>query len=374
MQRDDFHALVEAVRGFVRTDVPQHQEELFRTERLPDALRTRMAELGLFGMDIPESWGGLGLNAVDTCAVVEELCHGPQALVRWAGPSNGWVLQADLDPQLQALATKYVPGALSGHIRTAFTLSEPGAGTDAVAISTRAERRGDEYILNGRKHLISFAGAASAYFTFAKTDPEAGAHGVTAFFVDADTPGLSTPPTDPKLGLDGMPVGQVVFEDCVVPASQRVGPEGAGFMVAMQGLDAGRLKLIAAVAVGAAQEVLDVSLAAVREGTCGCDADWAHMAIADMATQITAARELVHVCAAKLDAGERITTESAMCKLFCAEMNDRVAALGVQIAGEPALEPAHPINRLYRDARLGRLWDGTSEIQRYIIARDLLRG
>lgn len=373
MQAEEFAALRAGVRALVREVVPRYEDALVATERLPDGLREHMAALGLFGMDMPREWGGLGLNAVETCALVEALCHGPQALVRWAGPSAGWLGRAAEDLGLRPLAERYVPQILTGHTRIAFTLTEPEAGSDAVAITTRAERRGDVYLLNGRKHLISFAGATDLYQVFAKTDPAAGAHGVTAFLVPADTPGLRAGPADPKLGLDGMPVGSVVFEDCAVPLSHRLGAEGQGFMLAMLGLDSGRLKLIAAVAVGAAQAVLDCCVAAIRAGEVA-DPEWAHTAVADMATEIAAARSLVHQCAARLDAGERITLESAVCKLHCAEMNDRVADLGVQVIGPAALDPRHAVNRFYRDARLGRIWDGTSEIQRFIIARTLVRG
>ena len=374
METPALAALVESVRAFVRDEVPAHQAELFATERLPEPLRAGMAGLRLFGMDLPERWGGLGLNTVEACQVIEALCHGPQALARWAGPGGGWAAGADADPARRALVETYAPRLLSGESRIAFTLTEPGAGSDAAAISTRAERRGDVYVLNGHKHLISFAGATDLYLVFAKTDPAAGAHGVTAFLVEADCPGLTVPRLQPKLGLDGMPVGEVLFQDCEVPATHCISEEGRGFVVAMQGLDAGRLKLIAAVAVGAAQAVLDYCVEHVRSGAAEGDADWARTVLADMATQITAGRYLVRACAERMDRGEVVTTESAMCKVFCAEMNDRVADLGLQLVGTPALDPAHPINRFYRDARLGRLWDGTSEIQRFIIGRALLRG
>ncbi len=373
MDREPFVALRGAVRHFVSHVVPQHEAELYATDRLPEPLRAHMAGLGLFGMEIPERWGGLGLSAVESCAVIEDLCHGPQALVRWAGPNAGWVGRATEDPGLLALVERYVARMLTGHTRIAFTLTEPGAGSDAAAIRTSAQQDGDEYVLNGRKHLISFAGAADLYQVFAKTDPAAGVHGVTAFLVAADRPGLRVEGPHPKLGLDGMPVGDVVFEDCRVPASHRLGPEGQGFILAMQGLDGGRLKLIAAVAVGAAQTVLEACTTAVGTGMVA-DGEWAHAALADMGTEIAAARALVRQCAAALDAGQRITLESSACKLFCSEMNDRVADLGVQLMGAAALDPAHPVNRCYREARLGRLWDGTSEIQRLIVARALLRG
>ena len=183
MQAEAFATLTAAVRRFVYEDVPPHEAEFFATERLPEPLRARMARLGLFGMDVPAALGGLGLTTVQTCALVETLCHGPQALVRWAGPHHAWVRDAEDDPERQALIEKYLDRILQGRLRMAFTLTEPDAGTDAAAIRTRAERRGDVYVLNGRKHLISFAGAAEVYLTFVKTDPDAGAYGVTALLV-----------------------------------------------------------------------------------------------------------------------------------------------------------------------------------------------
>ena len=256
-----FAELHEQVRTFVAKEVPLHEEVLYATERMPDGLRERMAELGLFGMNIPEAWGGLGLNTVQTCRIVEAICHGPQALARWAGPGAAWLAGATTDPRMRAIAEEYVPAILRGTARVSFTLTEPGAGSDAAAIAMRAERRGETYVLNGHKHLICLVGATELYLIFVKTDSTAGARGVTAFLVPADTPGLDDSHLQPKLGLDGMPVGELFLNDCEVPESLRIGDEGEGFRIAMQGLDAGRLQLIAAPAIGAMVEVFCTTLA-----------------------------------------------------------------------------------------------------------------
>jgi acyl-CoA dehydrogenase len=360
-------------REFVETEIEPLSNEIEETDSIPDSLAAKIAETGLFGMGVPKEYGGMGLGTLEMCVVMEELSRANQSVVRFIGGSLSGLAQFGSD----LLKAKYFPRIARGESRADFALSEPEAGSDAASIRTRAERRGDYYYLNGTKHMISNGSVNDLHLVFAVTDPEKGARGgVSALVVERDFPGFSIDAIQPKMGLRGMPTARLHFEDCRVPAENLVGEEGHGFIVAMAGLDSGRLQFIGAVAVGASQKLLELSVEYARERVQFGQPIGRFQAIqwmlADMATEVHAARLMVHDAARKLDRGERITLESSMIKLFASEMACRVADRALQIHGAIGLLKGSPIERFYRDARLGRIWDGTSEIQRYVIARTLL--
>jgi acyl-CoA dehydrogenase len=361
-------------RSFVEAEIEPLSNVIEETDAIPASLEEKIREEGLFGMAVPKQYGGMGLNVLETCIVMEELSRANQSVVRFIGGSIGGLSQFGTD----ALKDKYFPLIARGEARADFALSEPEAGSDAANIKTSAELRGDYYYLNGTKHMISNGSVNQLHLVFAVTDPEKGASGgISAFIVDRDFPGFNVDAVMPKMGLRGMPTARLFFDDCRVPKENIVGEEGMGFMVAMGGLDAGRLQFIGAVAVGASQKLLELSIDYARKRTQFGQPIGKFQAIqwmlADMATEIYASRLMVYDAARKLDRGERITLESSMIKVFTSEVACRVADKALQIHGANGLLKGSPTERFYRDARLGRIWDGTSEIQRYIIARLLLQ-
>jgi acyl-CoA dehydrogenase len=361
------------IRSFVEAEVEPFSNEIEETDSIPAALARKIAEAGLHGMAVPREYGGMGLGVLEMCVAFEELSRVNQSVVRFVGGSVTGLAQFGTDH----LKQKYFPRIARGESRADFVLTEPEAGSDAANIKTRAERRGDCYYLNGVKHMISNGSVNDLHLVFAVTDSEKGAHGgISAFVVERNFPGFSVDAVQPKMGLRGMPTARLRFEDCRVPIENIVGEEGQGFLVAMGGLDAGRLQFIGAVAVGASQKLLELSIEHAQNrkqfGQRIGNFQAIQWMLADMATDIHAARLMVHDAARKLDEGERITLESSMVKVFTSEMAWRVADKAVQIHGALGLVKGSPVERFYRDARLGRIWDGTSEIQRYIIARMLL--
>ena len=361
------------IRDFVETEIEPLSNEIEETDTIPDSLAKKISDMGLPGMGVPKEYGGMGLGMTEMCVVTEELSRANQSVVRFTGGSVSGLSTFGSD----LLKDKYFPRIARGESRADFCLSEPEAGCDAANIKTRAERRGDYYYVNGVKHMISNGNVNDLHLVFAVTDPEKGARGgVTALVVEKDFPGFSVDAVMPKMGLRGMPTARLRFEDCQVPKENIIGEEGQGFVVAMSGLDAGRLQFIGAVALGASQKLLELSVEYARKRTQFGRPIGHFQAIqwmlADMATEIYAARLMVYDAARKLDAGEQITMESSMIKLFTSEMACRVADKALQIHGANGLLKGSPTERFYRDARLGRIWDGTSEIQRYIIARNLM--
>jgi len=370
---EKLEALRAKIRHFVDTEIIPLSNEIEETDSIPDSLAGKMTDMGLFGMGVPKEYGGMGLNTLEMCVVTEEVARANQSVVRFMGGSISGLSQFGTD----RVKAKYFTRIARGESRADFALSEPEAGSDAASMKTRAELRGDYYYLNGTKHMISNGSVNDLHLVFAVTDPEKGARGgISAFVVEKDFPGFSVDAIQPKMGLRGMPTARLRFEDCRVPRENLIGEEGQGFIVAMAGLDAGRLQFIGAVAVGASQKLLELSVEHARTREQFGQPIGRFQAIqwmlADMATEIYAARLMVYDAARKLDRGEVITQESSMIKLFTSEMACRVADRAVQIHGAAGLLKGSPVERFYRDARLGRIWDGTSEIQRYIIARTLL--
>jgi acyl-CoA dehydrogenase len=336
-----------------------------------------MKALGLFGLSIPEEYGGLDLSMEDECLTAIELGGASPAFRSTFGTNVGIGSQGLVMFGTQAQKSKYLPGIASGEIITAFALTEPEAGSDSASVQTRAIRDGDDYVLNGTKRFITNANRAQLFTVMARSDPErAGAGGVSAFLVERDLPGLSVGRPEKKMGQQGAQICDVVFDGVRVPAANRLGAEGEGFKVAMQVLDRGRLH-ISAICVGVAERLIRdcVAYATQRRqfGKAISEFQLIQGMIADCKTEALAARALTLETARKRDAGDGVTLEAAAAKYFASEMVGRVADRAVQIFGGAGYVADHGIERLYRDVRIFRIYEGTSQIQQVVIARETLK-
>ena len=373
---DEQQLIRDAVREFAEAEVTPIAAELDRDHRFPSELLPKMAELNLMGMPYPEKMGGAGADELSYIIAVEEVSR--------ACASTGCILSAH-----SSLATwpvykfgtaaqheQYLYDMASGRRLGAFALTEPAAGTDAGAGTCTAVLKGDEYVLNGSKIFITNAPFAEIYIVFAKTDPTQGTRGMSAFIVEKDTPGFTVGEAEHKLGIRGSSTPPLYFNDCHIPADALLGAEGSGFKVAMATLDGGRIG-IAAQALGIAQAALDASVAYAKErvqfGKPIATLQAIQWMIADMATEIDAARLLVYRAASCMDNDRPYGTEGAMAKLFASEMATRVAGKAIQIHGGYGYTESYPVERNYRDAKITEIYEGTSEVQRMVIARSALR-
>ncbi|MDY7041776.1 MAG: acyl-CoA dehydrogenase [Chloroflexota bacterium] len=364
------------VRDFAEKDVAPLAAELDEKGEVPfDNIKT-MGRLGLLGLTAPEEYGGCGADTISYVIAIEELSRACASTAIVMAVQNSLVnyglAKFGTEEQKQKYLTKLAPGEWIG----AFALTEPGAGSDAAAQRTTAVRDGDFYVLNGSKHFITNGGIADMVVVFAMTDKSRGTRGISAFIVEKTFPGFSVGKEEHKMGIRGTNTNEIIFEDCRVPAENLLGQEGQGFKIAMIALDAGRIG-VGAQAVGIAQAAFEaaVEYAKTREQFGGLISrlqaiQWM---IADMATRIEAARLLVYNAALKKDSGERFTKEAAMAKLYASETADFVVDLALQIHGGYGYMKEYPVERYYRDSRITRLYEGTSEIQRLVIANQVLR-
>jgi acyl-CoA dehydrogenase len=370
--------LIDSVRRFVRSKLVPAEHILADTDEIPPALIDDMRELGLFGMCIPEQYGGLGLTMEEEVRVAFELSWTSPAFRSLIGTNNGIGSQGIIIDGTAAQKEKYLPRLASGELIASFALTEPDSGSDAASLRTSAVRDGDVYILNGTKRYITNAPEAGIFTVMARTDPEIkGASGISAFLVEAGTPGLSLGKRDIKMGQKGAHTCDVIFENCRVPAENLIGSqEGIGFKTAMKVLDKGRLH-IAAVCVGVAERMLSDALAYAMErkqfGKPIADFQLIQAMLADSKAEIYAARSMVLDAARRRDAGEDISTEASCCKLFASEMCGRVADRAVQIHGGAGYIAEYAVERFYRDVRLFRIYEGTSQIQQLLIARNMIK-
>ena len=373
---DEQQLIRDAVREFAAAEVTPIAAELDRDHRFPYELLPKLAEMNLMGMPYPEKEGGAGADYVSYVIAVEELSR--------ACASTGIILSAHTSLATwpifkfgtEAQKERYLHDMASGRRLGAFALTEPAAGTDAAAGTATATQHADGYALNGSKMFITNAPYAEVYIAFAKTDPERGARGMSAFIVEKDTPGFSVGEAEHKLGIRGSSTPPVYFSDCRVPREALLGGEGDGFKIAMQTLDGGRIG-VSAQALGIAQAALDASVAYAKErvqfGKPIATLQAIQWMIADMATEIDAARLLVYRAASCVDNGRPYSTEGAMAKLFASETATRVAGKAIQIHGGYGYTESYPVERNYRDAKITELYEGTSEVQRMVIARSTLR-
>jgi len=375
---DTLDQLLDTVRRYVRERLVPLEAEVAENDAVPPEVIAEMRDLGLFGLSIPEEHGGLGLSVSDEVRVVQELGWTSPAFRSVFGTNVGIGSQGIVIDGTDAQKAHWLPRLASGEIIASFALTEPEAGSDAGSLRTSARRDGDVYVLNGTKRYITNAPHAGIFTVMARTNPdEPGARGVSAFIVERDSPGLSVGPHDRKMGQQGAHTADVVFEDCRVPAENLIGGvEGQGFKTAMKVLDRGRLHM-GAIATGIAERLIDECVRYANErrqfGKTIGEFQLVQAMLADSRTEAYAGRTMVEDAARRFDAGESIVTEAACCKLYCTEMVGRVADRAVQIFGGAGYMAEYPIERFYRDVRLLRIYEGTSQIQQIVIARNMLR-
>jgi len=375
---ETFGQLLETVGRFVEERLQPAEAEVDTEDRVPDAIVEEMKRLGLFGLTIPEAYGGLGLDAAEEVRVAMLLGRSSPAFRSVFGTNIGIGSQGLVVDGTEAQKRRYLPGMALGEIIGSFCLTEPDAGSDAAALRTTALRDGNGYVLNGTKRYITNAPRADVFTVMARSDPGTpGARGVSAFIVEADSPGIRLGKPEKKMGQKGAHVCDVIFEDCRIPGDALIGEvEGQGFKTAMKVLDRGRLH-ISAVCVGVAKRLIEESLAYAMErkqfGKAISDFQLVQAMLADSETEAAAAEALVLDAARRRDAGEGITKLAAMCKYFASEMVGRVADRAVQIHGGAGYIADYPVERFYRDVRLFRIYEGTSQIQQLIIAREMIK-
>ena len=370
--------LLETVIRFVSQELIPTEAQVAEQNDIPTELVAKMAELGLFGLSIPTSYGGLGLTMEEECLVALELGRASPAFRTVVGTNIGIGSQGLIMDGRPDQKDYWLPRLASGDVISSFALTEPDAGSDAGSIRTSAVRDGNYYRLNGTKRFITNADKAGLFTVMARTDPDSqGSRGVSAFLVPAQTPGLTIGIPERKMGQHGTHVCDVVLNDAEIPASALLGTEeGKGFITAMKVLERGRLH-ISAVCVGIANRLIDESTryAAQRKqfGQVIGEFQLVQGMLADMKTEWYAGKSMVIDAARRKDLDEAVTTESSCCKYFCSEMVGRVADHAVQIFGGAGYIADYGIERFYRDVRIFRLYEGTSQIQQLIIARNMLR-
>ena len=369
--------LVDLIERFVRERLVPNEERLATEGRLPDDILEEMKALGLFGLTIPEEYGGLGLTMEEEILVSIALGRTSPAFRSIMGTNNGIGSAAVVFNGTEEQKQKYLPKYASGEWISCFCLTEPEAGSDAASLKTPAVRDGDHYVLNGTKRYITNAKVAHTFNVMARTDPDnKGARGISSFIVERDTPGITLGSVDKKMGQAGSMTCDVIFEDCRVPAENLIGEEGEGFVTAMKVLDRGRLH-ISGVSVGVAERLihdsLEYALQRKQFGKPIAEQQLIQGMLADSQTETYAAKCMTLETARKRDSGENVSTESSACKLFATEMVGRVADRAVQIHGGAGYMSEYAVERFYRDVRLFRLYEGTSQIQQVIIARNMMR-
>ena len=367
----------QTVREFARDELRPHATEWDREGRFPMALVPRLATLGLLGMTVPVEYGGSGLEAKAIATAIEALACGDGGIALAVASHNSLCTGHIATFADDAQRGRFLPRLASGEALGAWCLTEPGAGSDAAAIQTRAERRGDRWVLNGTKVFVTQGSIAGIYVVLAVTGPGTGRAGITAFVVERGTPGLEIGRKEDKLGVRSSDTAEVRFADCVISDDNRLGPVGDGYRQAMRVLERGRIG-IAAMAVGIGRAALDASLAYARERTAYgrpiADLQAIQFMLADMATELDAAWLLTERAADLADRGEPFRREASMAKLFASEAAARAAAKAVQIHGGYGFTKDYPVERFYRDIKLCEIGEGTSEVQRAIISRAVLEG
>jgi butyryl-CoA dehydrogenase len=372
---DEQRQIRDTLRAFARDELAPHAAAWDREHSFPrDALRA-LGDLGALGVVVPEASGGAGLDYVSLAVALEEIAAGDGATSTIVSVQNSVVCGPVDAFGTEAQKARYLPSLARGEQLGCFCLTEPQTGSDASAIATRAGRHGDRYVLNGVKQFITTGANADVAIVFAVTDRDAGKKGISAFIVDTKAKGYVVARVEEKLGQRASDTAQIVFEQCEVPVENRLGGEGDGYRIALANLEAGRIG-IAAQAVGMARAALEAALAYARERRTFGKPIAEHQAVsfrlADMATQVDVARQMVWHAAALRDAGEPCLKEASMAKLFASEMAERVCSDALQIHGGYGYVTDFPVERIYRDVRVCQIYEGTSDIQRIVIGRALL--
>jgi acyl-CoA dehydrogenase len=374
----DFQQILAETRRFVRTAVVPREQEILANDKVPDDLRDQAKKMGLFGYAIPQQWGGLGLDLMQDVELAMELGYTSLALRSMFGTNNGIAGQVLVGFGTEEQKSRWLEPMASGDVVASFALTEPGAGSNPSGLRTKALRDADDWIISGQKRFITNAPVADLFVVFARTRPadDAGP-GIAVFLVPADTEGVEVGAKDAKMGQEGAWTADVSFTDVRVPASALIGgSEDIGYRAAMTSLARGRVH-IAAVAVGTAQRALDESVVyaatATQGGTPIGNFQLVQAMIADQQTGVLAGRALVRDTARQWESNQDRRIAPSAAKLFCTEMAGKVADLAVQVHGGSGYIREVPVERIYRDVRLLRLYEGTSEIQRLIIGSNLVR-
>ncbi|WP_044562372.1 acyl-CoA dehydrogenase [Azospirillum sp. B4] len=361
-------------RAFARERLAPGAAERDRTSRFPAEELKAMGELGLMGMLVPEEWGGAGTDILSYVLAIEEIAAGDGAISTIMSVHNSVGCAPILKFGTQAQKDRYLRAMATGQMLGAFCLTEPQAGSDASALKTRAVRDGDHWVITGAKQFITNGRNAGVALVFAVTDPAAGKKGISAFLVPTDTPGYTVARLEHKLGQRCSDTAQIVFDGVRVPADALLGEPGQGYRIALANLEGGRIG-IASQSVGMAQAAFEAARDYARERTSMGAAIIEHQAVAfrlaDMATRIEAARQLVLHAAALRQAGQPCLKEASMAKLFASEMAERVCSDAIQTFGGYGYVDDFPVERIYRDVRVCQIYEGTSDIQKLVISRNL---
>jgi len=377
---ENLRIMQDTIRRFVKQELEPVSQKVEDENHIPEEIVVKMRELGLFGLSIPEEYGGLGLGTLGECLVYEELTKTNACFRSRIGTSNGIGSMGILFDGTEEQKQRYLPRIASGEWTACFALSEPEAGSDAGNVQTTAKRDGDFFVLNGLKHFITNGDVADLATVITLTDKQKKTRGgITAFTIEKGTPGFYVGTIERKMGLRGSHTCELIFDNCRVPVGNVIGGEpmiGHGFKTAMNVLDKGRLTM-GSCALGAAQKLLDLSVEyskdRVQFGKTLARFQSVQNMLADMATEIYAARQMLYHAAWLRDQGKKVIKEASMVKLFCTEMACRVADSSLQIFGGMGYMKDLPVERFYRDLRLYRIYEGTSEIQRMVIARELTK-
>jgi alkylation response protein AidB-like acyl-CoA dehydrogenase len=374
---DEQRQIRDTLREFARAELAPHAAAWDRDHTFPREALRALGRLGALGVVVPERFGGAELDYVSLAVALEEIAAGDGATSTIVSVQNSVVCGPIHAFGSDAQKQRFLPPLARGELLGCFCLTEPHTGSDAAAIATRAERRGDVYVLNGVKQFITSGANADVAIVFARTDKAAGSKGISAFIVDTKASGFVVARIEEKLGQRASDTAQIAFENCEVEAANLLGSEGEGYRIALSNLEGGRIG-IAAQAVGMARAALDAALAYARERQAFGKPIVEHQAVnfrlADMATKIEVARQMVWHAAALRDAGMPCLTEASMAKLFASEMAEQVATDAIQIHGGYGYVTDFPVERIYRDVRVCQIYEGTSDIQRLVIGRALAAG
>ena len=377
---EEFETFRLKIRNFVEKELEPISLDIEQNAKIPDEVVERMRQLGLFGLSIPGEYGGLGLSTLQEIIIYEEITRTNACHRSRIGTSNGIGSMGILYDGTEEQKRKYLPRIAAGEWTASFALTEPDAGSDAANISANAVLNGDHWILNGTKQFITNADTARVFTTIAVTDEKKRARGgVTAFIVEQGMPGFFVGPADLKMGLKGSHTHELIFKDCIVPRENVIGgmeKVGEGFKTAMRVLDKGRLSM-GACALGASQKMMELCMKRIQKKiTAGAprnETQAIQFDLADMGTQIYAARQMLYHTASLRDHGRSVTTEASMVKVFCTEMASRIAEKAIDLFEMDGGLTRNQMEIFLRDVRLYRIYEGTSEIQRIIIAKNLLK-
>jgi alkylation response protein AidB-like acyl-CoA dehydrogenase len=373
---DDLREIQRTVREFVEAEVKPHAREWDEKAEFPWPVVRKLGPLGLMGISVPEAYGGAGMGALGAAVIMEEIARGDGSLALTVGSHNGLGTSHILRSGTEAQKRRWLPALASGEKLAAWGLTEPGSGSDAAGMASTAVRRGDRWILNGSKTFITQGTVGDVFVVLAKTDPALRQRGITAFVLEKGAKGFTQKPIHAKLGMRSSDTAELHMEDVEVPDEDRLGGVNEGFLDALRILERGRIGM-GALALGLARGALEEARAYARErrafGKPIADFQGISFLLADMATDVAASRLLVHRAAALCDAGEPFAKEAAMAKLFASEAAMRSTTRAIQVHGGYGYTREFPVERYFRDAKLTEIGEGTSEVQRIVISREILR-